>query len=108
MNCLLASGEIDGFIGPRWPRCYAEGHPQVDRLFVDSMGEAEAWYGRTGIFPIMHVLGIRRGLTDRKPWLSGALYKASSQAKSMASKALADTSATKVTMPFVEDTLRRL
>jgi len=106
LNDLLAAGEIDGFIGPRWPRCFAEGHPDVDRLWRDSQRVATGWFRDTGIFPIMHVLGVRRSLADRHPWLPGALFKAFSQARAMATAALADTSATKVTMPFVEDTLR--
>jgi 4,5-dihydroxyphthalate decarboxylase len=107
LNAMLAAGEIDGFIGPRAPLCFEEGHPMVDRLFSDSAVTAEAYFSRTGIFPIMHVLGLRRSLADRHPWLPGALLKAFTQAKVMAQQALADTSATKVTMPFVEDNLRR-
>ena len=106
LNAMLEEGDIDGFIGPRWPRCYAEGHPQVDRLFSDSQAIAEAWYAKTRIFPIMHVLGVRRALADAHPWLPGALLKAFSAAKDLATDALEDTSASKVTMPFVEDTLR--
>lgn len=107
LNGMLASGEIDGFIGPRWPRCFAEGHPHVGRLFKDSIGAAEEFFGRTGIFPIMHLLGLRRALAEAHPWLPGALVKAFSQSKAMAQAALDDTSATKVTMPFVEDNLAR-
>lgn len=107
LNEMLAAGEIDGFIGPRWPRCFAEGHPQVGRLFSDSIGAAEDYYRRTGIFPIMHLLALRRTLADRYPWLPGALLKAFAQSKEMAERALEDTSATKVTMPFVEDNLGR-
>ena len=107
LNALLAEGHIDGFIGPRWPRCFAEGHPHVGRLFGDSVAAAEDWYSRTGIFPIMHLLGVRRSLADAHPWLPGALLKAFTQAKALAQAALADTSATKVTMPFVEDNLTR-
>ncbi|MEM9048384.1 MAG: ABC transporter substrate-binding protein [Pseudomonadota bacterium] len=106
LNAMLAAGEIDGFIGPRWPRCFAQGHPHVARLFPDSTA-AEAWYAQTRIFPIMHVLGLRQSLARHHPWLPGALLKAFSQAKSLALAALADTSASKVTMPFVEDTLLR-
>lgn len=108
LNQMLAEGEIDGFIGPRWPRCYADWHPDVDRLFSDSQTVAEAWYEKTKIFPIMHVVGVRRTLVEAHPWLPGALFKAFTAAKDMAKEALADTSATKVTMPFVEDTLRRV
>jgi len=107
LNQMLAEGEIDGFIGPRWPRCYAEGHPHVGRLFSDSVGAAEGYFRETKIFPIMHVLGVRRSLAEQHPWLPGALVKGFAQAKGIAQEALQDTSATKVTMPFVEDTLNR-
>ena len=107
LNAMLEAGEIDGFIGPRAPRCFAEGHPQVGRLWSDSMAAAEDYYRRTRIFPIMHVLGVRRSLADANPWLPGALLKAFTEAKRIAEDLLSDTSATKVTMPFVEDTLDR-
>ena len=107
LNEMLANGEIDGFIGPRSPRCYDEGHPDVVRLFPDTIKAAEDYYQRNGIFPIMHVLGIRKTLADQNPWLPGAVLKAFSNAKTLAREALADTSATKVTMPFVEDNLHR-
>ncbi|WP_210257481.1 ABC transporter substrate-binding protein [Chelativorans sp. ZYF759] len=107
LNEMLAAGEIDGFVGPRAPRCFGEGHPQVDRLFADTVAEAEAYYRKTRIFPIMHVLGVRRSLAEQHGWLPGALLKAFSQSKAAAEAALSDTSATKVTMPFVEDNLAR-
>ncbi len=107
LNQMLIDGEIDGFIGPRAPRCFDEGHPAIGRLFPDTIAEAERYYSKTGVFPIMHVLGVRRSLADENPWLPGALLKAFSGAKAVAQKALADTSATKVTMPFVEDNLAR-
>lgn len=107
LNAMLAEGEIDGFIGPRAPRCFEEGHPQVRRLWRDTVQAAESYYERTRIFPIMHVLGLRRSLADAHPWLPGALLKAFTEAKQVAQTALSDTSATKATMPFVEDTLDR-
>ncbi len=105
LNDLLAAGDIDGFIGPRAPRCYEEGDPNIKRLFPETISTASAYYRRTGIFPIMHVLGIRRTLVERYPFLPGAVYKAFQEAKSVALAELQDTSATKVTMPFVEDQL---
>lgn len=105
LNDLLSAGDIDGFIGPRWPACFDEGHPKVSRLFGNSIEVASDYYRRTGIFPIMHVLGVRRELADQHPWLPGALFKAFNGAKAAARAELNDTSATKVTMPFVEDQL---
>lgn len=107
LNQMLITGDIDGFVGPRAPRCFDEGHLSVGRLFNDTVTEAENYFRKTGIFPIMHVLGVRRSLADQHPWLPGALLKAFTKAKIMAEETLADTSATKVTMPFVEDNLAR-
>ncbi|MGB7181700.1 MAG: ABC transporter substrate-binding protein [Burkholderiaceae bacterium] len=105
LNDMLVAGEIDGFIGPRWPRCFDEGHPNISRLFEDSVAVASDYYRRTGVFPIMHVVGVRRQLAEQHPWLPGALFKAFAAAKDVARESLNDTSATKVTMPFVEDQL---
>jgi 4,5-dihydroxyphthalate decarboxylase len=67
---------------------------------------AKDYFKRTGFFPIMHVLGIRRELAEKHPWLPGAVYKAFEQAKEAGVRKLSDTSATKVTLPFVEERLK--
>lgn len=108
LNQMLADGEIDGFVGPRAPLCFENAHPQIGRLFADTIAEAETYFAKTRIFPIMHVLGVRRTLSEDHPWLPGALTKAFILAKKAAEEALTDTSATKVTMPFVEDNLARV
>lgn len=108
LNELLLAGEIDGFIGPRAPRCYQEGDPRIGRLFPDTVETASGYYRKTGIFPIMHVLGLRRTLAEQYPFLPGALLKAFTEAKRIGMEELRDTSATKVTMPFVEDNLDRI
>lgn len=107
LNELLVEGEIDGFIGPRSLRCFDEGNSKIQRLFQDSIAAAEDYYRHRQIFPIMHVLGLRRELANAHPWLPIALEKSFTQAKIIAQRALDDTSATKVTMPFVEDNLSR-
>ncbi|MEQ9329690.1 MAG: ABC transporter substrate-binding protein [Rhodospirillales bacterium] len=107
LNAMLAAGEIDAFVGPRWPRAFNDGDPRVGRLFPDTVAVAEDYYRRTKLFPIMHLLGLRRSLAEEHPWLPGALLKAFSAAKALSQEALDDTSATKVTMPFVEDNLQR-
>jgi 4,5-dihydroxyphthalate decarboxylase len=106
ISALLEAGEIDGFIAPRPPKLVDKSHPHVGWLFPDPVAAAKDYYMRTGIFPIMHVVGIRRELAERHPWLPGAVYKAFEQAKAVAVAKLSDTSATKVTLPFVEETLR--
>jgi 4,5-dihydroxyphthalate decarboxylase len=53
----------------------------------------------------MHIVGVRRTLAEQHPWLPGAVFKAFNEAKDKALRLLADTSATKVTLPFVEERL---
>jgi 4,5-dihydroxyphthalate decarboxylase len=103
---LLDRGEIDGFIGPRPPSRQALKNPNIGWLFDDPTAAAKDYYRRTGVFPIMHVLGVRKALAERHPWLPGALLKAFTQSKAAALELLADTSATKVTLPFVEEQLK--
>src|SRR5262249_14158656 len=56
--------------------------------------------------PIMHMTGVRREPAERHPWLPAAVLKAFEQAKALALAKLADTSATKATLPFVEEQLK--
>jgi 4,5-dihydroxyphthalate decarboxylase len=101
---LLARGEIDGFIAPRPPATL--GQENIGWLFSDPVSAAKDYFKRTGIFPIMHLIGVRRTLAEQHPWLPAAVLKAFERSKSLALAHLADTSATKVTLPFVEERLR--
>jgi 4,5-dihydroxyphthalate decarboxylase len=106
ISALLAEGEIDGFIAPRPPTVVEKGHPNIGWLFPDPVAVAKDYYKRTSFFPIMHVLGIRRELAEKHPWLPSAVYKAFEQAKQVGLEKLSDTSATKATLPFVEERLK--
>jgi 4,5-dihydroxyphthalate decarboxylase len=103
---LLDKGEIDAFIAPRPPSGAALSNPNVAWLFDDPTTVAKDYYRRTGIFPIMHVVGIRKELAEQSRWLPAAVFKAFGDSKAKALELLADTSATKVTLPFVEEQLK--
>lgn len=105
LSAMLERGDLDGFIAPRAPCRGQPTHPDIGWLFPDPTAAAKDYYARTGIFPIMHVVGVRKTLVDRHPWLPGTLLKAFEGAKAAALAKLADTSATKVTLPFVEEQL---
>jgi 4,5-dihydroxyphthalate decarboxylase len=104
ISALLRDGAIDGFIAPR-PPSLPKNTPNVGWLFPDPVAAAKDYFKRTGIFPIMHLVGVRRTLAEKHPWLPGAVYKAFEQSKQAAIELLNDTSATKVTLPFVEERL---
>jgi 4,5-dihydroxyphthalate decarboxylase len=106
LSQLLERGDIDGIVGPRAPSSFERGDSRVAWLFPDTAKTATEYFRKTRIFPIMHVIGIRRELVEQQPWLPMAVFKAFAEAKSVALERLVDTSACKVTLPFVEETLR--
>src|ERR1700719_703529 len=106
LSQMLERGEIDGIVGPRAPSCFERSQPEVGWLFPDPSRTAAEYFRTSGIFPIMHILGIRRELAAENPWLPMAVFKAFEEAKRIALARLTDTSATKVTLPFVEEQLR--
>ena len=103
---LLEAGEIDAFVAPRAPSLAGKRHPHIGWLFPDPIAAGRDYYRRTGLFPIMHVTGIRRTLVERHPWLPAAVLKAFTQAKAKCLEELEDTSASKCTLPFVEEELK--
>lgn len=107
LSAMLDAGEIDAFIGPRAPLNFTPANTALRWLFDDPTAEAEGYYRKTGRFPIMHLIAIRKTLATKHPWLPMAVLKGFEASKTMALQQLQDTSATKVTLPFVEEQLRR-
>jgi 4,5-dihydroxyphthalate decarboxylase len=105
LSQMLADGAIDGIISPRAPSVHEKGAANVGWLFDDPTEAAKDYYRRTRIFPIMHLVGVKRELAERHPWLPATVLKAFTAAKAMSAAHLADTSATKVMLPFVEERL---
>ncbi len=81
---LLLTGEVDALIHAAAPAAFIEGDPQVVRLFDDTRAVEQDYFQRTGIFPIMHVLAIRRDVAIEHPWLPKAVFDAYVEAKQVA------------------------
>jgi 4,5-dihydroxyphthalate decarboxylase len=101
LSALLGDGELDAVISARTPSCYAKGHPQVRRLFSDYRAAERDYYKKTGIFPIMHALGIRRDVYENNRWLAASLFKAFLKAKRLADAEFAETTALKIGLPWI-------
>jgi 4,5-dihydroxyphthalate decarboxylase len=99
---MLAAGEIDALIAPRSPAGFDEGHPDIARLFPDYVEQEQAYFKRTGIFPIMHLVGIRKELMGANPWLPDSVFKAFEAAKNMALEEVAYSNIPRVTNPWME------
>lgn len=82
-SSLLISGQVDAILHPAEPRVYQERNPIVKRLFEDHRTVEQDFYRRTGMFPIMHTVAIRRDVAKKNPWLPKAVFEAYSKAKAM-------------------------
>ncbi|MBT3549939.1 MAG: ABC transporter substrate-binding protein [Rhodospirillaceae bacterium] len=109
LGAMLAAGEIDAIITYRDPQVFTDKVPHVGRLFADFRGPEQAYYKKTGIFPIMHVVGIRDALLAEHPWIAAAIMAAFEEAKQRTMPHLTDLDALTITLPWLvaeaEDTI---
>ncbi|MBI3076864.1 MAG: ABC transporter substrate-binding protein [Deltaproteobacteria bacterium] len=101
LNAMLEKGEIDALITARTPTAFMKGSPKVKRLWPDYKPVEMDYYRRTGCFPIMHCIAIRRSLHEAHPWVAQSLYKAFCQAKELCQQQLYDTSALRYMLPWM-------
>ena len=101
LNDMLAAGELDAMIAIEPPSCFVAGAPGVARLFPDWRATERAYYERTGVFPIMHAVGVRTALIAAHPWLPAALFDAFGKARRIALAELSVMNAPKVMLPWV-------
>ncbi len=108
LSAMLATGEIDAIIAPRAPSCITAGNPHLGRLFPDYRAAEEAYFRKTGFFPIMHLVGIRHDLAERHPWLPANVFQAFAKAKAMAMQDLAQINALRVSLPWIGNDLAQV
>jgi 4,5-dihydroxyphthalate decarboxylase len=99
---MLRDGELDALFTARAPSSFLNGEPHIARLFPNTREAERAYYQKTGLFPIMHLIGIRKTLHERYPWLATSVYKAFIEAKERAMIDLLDVNALMVTLPWLE------
>jgi len=99
---MLAAGEIDALFAARPPSCFLRGAPNVARLFPDYRAVEQAYYRKTGIYPLMHAVGIRNSLIERHPLMAVRLFDAFAGAKDLAVAEFEKLSAFALTLPWIE------
>jgi 4,5-dihydroxyphthalate decarboxylase len=100
LNAMIESGEIDAMMSPRMPTCFLEGSPKVQRLFPDYRRVEMEYFKKTGLFPIMHVMVIKRSIYEKEPWVAQTLYKAFCESKEICMRELYDTNILRVSLPW--------
>lgn len=112
LSSMLAAGEIDALYAPRAPSSLRSSGGRVKRLFENYEAVERDYFRRTGIFPIMHTVVIRRDVHERHPWVAQSLYTAFSAAQRETYEDLSHIAALTVMLPWlnahVEETRREM
>ena len=98
---MFEAGELDALVTARAPSSFVEGAANVARLFPDYEAAERAYYAETGLFPIMHLVGIRRDLVERHPWLPVSVFKAFEAARRLALADLDEIGCLRVSHPWI-------
>jgi 4,5-dihydroxyphthalate decarboxylase len=101
LSDLLERGELDGMIAYKPPKCFVAGARNVGRLFEDHAAAEQDYYRRTKIFPIMHLLGMRKDVYQQRPMIVLPVMQAFQKAKLAAMDALGAFSTLEVTLPWI-------
>ena len=104
LDRMLRDGELDAVMAARPPLSVEVRHdPDIVRLIPDFQAAEEAYYRRTKIFPIMHVIVIRKDVVDENRWVMGNLYGAFEEARQRSLARLFDISASRFLIPWAGD-----
>jgi 4,5-dihydroxyphthalate decarboxylase len=98
---MLDKGEIDALIGAREPNSFRRGSHNVIRLFPDYRKVETEYYRRTEIFPIMHLIVLKRGFYEENLWLAYSLYKAFAESKMICVGEMSAQSALRYMLPWM-------
>jgi 4,5-dihydroxyphthalate decarboxylase len=98
---LLLKGDCDALITAITPKAFLDGNPKIKRLFPDVRAAEKEYFKKTGLFPIMHVVGIRTDAIKANPGLPKAVFEMYSKAKQIAYANMETTTSLKVTLPWV-------
>ena len=100
LSGMLASGEVDAAMTARVPVSFAEKKHPIVRLWPDFRAEEARYFKATGIFPIMHLMVMRRAAFERYPWIAMNLFKAFDEAKKRSLERVRDLTATRIPLPW--------
>ena len=84
LDAMLDAGEIDALFSALVPPSMTRGSKNVARLFPDFEAVERDYYKTTGIFPIQHVVAIRKDVYRANPWVGASLYKAFKESRDKA------------------------
>jgi 4,5-dihydroxyphthalate decarboxylase len=87
LDGLIEDGRLDALAVTQPPKPFLAGSPHVKRLFPDARAVEADYYRRTKIFPIMHMVVLRRAIYERDPSIAARLTLGFESAKRLALEA---------------------
>jgi 4,5-dihydroxyphthalate decarboxylase len=81
ISAMLTNGEVEAAISARAPDAFLERRPKIARLFPDYRAEELKYFQKTGVFPIMHLIAMRRAVFEQHPWTAMNIFNACEEAK---------------------------
>lgn len=108
LSDLLVTGDIDCAIIARPPTSFLQGHPDVVRLYPDHETLEQEQYRSTGVWPIMHIIAMRRHILDDHPWVARNLYNAFLESKDRSVGRLLDPAVSRYPLPWLPAYGRRM
>ena len=107
LNEMLLSGEIDAVLVARAPDAFVKGNPKIRRLFDDFIDVETDYYKKTGIFPIMHAVAVRRDVLEKNPWVARNLFTAFEEAKRRSIERVTEATVSLFPIPWYFEHARR-
>jgi len=101
LSGMLVAGDLDAMIAARAPAPFLQGAPNIARLWPDFRAAEEDYFKRTGLFPIMHLIGIRRSIVEKHPWIGPSVLKAFTRAKAIALEEMEDVGISRASLPWL-------
>lgn len=98
---LLAEGEIDALFSARVPELMNRPDPPIRRLFDNLQATETDYWRRTGVFPVMHMVGVRRDVYEQHRWVAQELYRAFLASKDRSLERARDTAGAYFPVPLL-------
>ena len=108
LSAMLAAGELDCIMTARPPSCFAKKHPDVARLFPDFQAEEARQFERSKVYPIMHIIALKRSVLKDNPWVARNLFNAFLESKERSLERLTEMSVSRYPVPWLADHVEKL
>ncbi len=108
LSGMIASGELDCVIIARPPNSFREKHPDVARLFPDYEEMERRCYEQTRVYPIMHVIAMRKAVVEENPWAARNLYNAFAESKRRSIERILDPAVSRYPVPWLANYATRM